>query len=333
LKISVIIPCFNERNFISKCIDSALAQDIGENYLEVLIIDGQSTDGTREIVSEYMKFHENVILIDNINRVTPFALNKGIRESTGDYIIIWGAHAEYSPDFIKNSLLLMETHPEVSCVGGPIKSIGNSPFGDAAAIAMSSMLGVGNAKHRFPEYEGYAEMACFPVFRRNVFEMIGMYDESLVKNQDDEFCFRLRLNGGKIYISPSVQSSYYTRSTPVSLFRQYFGYGKWRIAVLKKHKIPISYRQQIPVLFFSTLIILAIIGILLNNLLIGIILPILYFTILLIFSLLNVKKSVFGVPLYIPLAIFLLHTAYAAGFIAGVFKFIIQPSFARNRKN
>jgi succinoglycan biosynthesis protein ExoA len=333
LLVSIIVPSLNEKEYIAKCIDSALSQSIGIENIEVLIVDGMSTDGTREIVLEYSAKFNNVRLLDNEKRITPVALNIGIMASKGEYIIIWGAHAEYSERFIEISLELMLSHPEVSCVGGPINSLGNTEFGKAAAIAMSSSIGVGNAKHRFPEYEGYAEMACFPVFRREVFGKYGMYDENLIKNQDDEFCFRLRLNEEKIFISPRVHSKYYTRNTPLSLYRQYFQYGFWRIAVLKKHKIPISFRQQVPAMFFSTVFLLIMISLLTNNILIGIIIPILYLIILVIFAFKNIMRSGIRTSAYIPLSVFILHSAYAFGFISGFRKFLIEPLFRRSRKH
>ena len=108
--------------------------------------------------------------MDNVQRTTPFALNLGIKEAQGKFIYIMGAHAEYADDYLSNSIKLMEEYPEASCVGGPITSEGKNDFGKAVAYAMSGSMGVGNAKHRFPEYEGYAEMACFPVFRKEVFD-------------------------------------------------------------------------------------------------------------------------------------------------------------------
>ena len=225
-----------------------------------------SQDGTKELLNELSTINQNIKIIENPAKVTPVALNIGIKNSMGKYIAILGAHAEYSDDYFRENLVLMAAHPEVSCTGGPIISEGKNDFTKAVAIAMSSPIGVGNAKHRFPEYEGYAEMACFPFFKKDVFDKYGLYDESLIKNQDDEFCFRIRLKGAKIYISNKVKSTYYVRDSFSKLFGQYYSYGKWRIPVLLKHKIAISYRQQVPALFFLAIAWLVIISIYLNNL-------------------------------------------------------------------
>jgi succinoglycan biosynthesis protein ExoA len=316
--ISVIIPCYNEEKFIENCINSLVKQKGINGSFEIIVVDGISTDSTRFILKGLTLKYSNVKVIDNTKRITPVAFNFGIKNSSGEYICIMGAHSEYDENYLANCIKLFNEHPEVSCVGGPILSKGKNNFAKAAAIAMSSPVGVGNAKHRFPEYEGYAEMACFPMFKRSVFDEIGLYDESLVRNQDDEFCFRLRLNGGKIYISPSIISEYYVRDTPAGLFRQYFNYGKWRIAVLKKHKIPIALRQFVPAFFFIAVLLLAVVSLVTGNIIVGITLPLIY--------ILLISASAFKVLLYkgfivaasFVLSVFILHLSYAAGFMAAI---------------
>jgi GT2 family glycosyltransferase len=263
------------------------------------------------------------MLVDNPQFITPQALNIGIKNAKGEFIAILGAHAEYAPDYLTTCLDLANQHPEVLCVGGPIISKGKTPFAKATAIAMSSIIGVGNAKHRFPDYEGYAEMACFPIFRREVFNNYGLYDESLIKNQDDEFCFRITKSGGKVFISPKAKSSYFVRESPLGLFKQYYQYGYWRVAVLKKHKMPISYRQQIPILFYITVITLAVIGILGKNLIVGTIVPALYLLLIIAFSIPVFIREKIKIAIQFPVAVIVLHLSYAVGFFAGIIKFLI----------
>jgi succinoglycan biosynthesis protein ExoA len=322
--ISIIIPCRNEEKFIWETISSLLQQECNGFDFEILVVDGMSDDRTRKILSEISSQHDNVRIIDNPLKVTPSAFNLGILNAKGKYISILGAHAEYASDFLLNNLELMELFPDVECTGGPIISRGKSNFAKAVSIAMSSSIGVGNAKHRFPDYEGYAEMACFPTFRREVFEKYGLYDESLIKNQDDEYCFRMRLKGGKIYISPKVKSNYFVRDNVVKLFSQYYQYGKWRIPVLLKHKIPISYRQQIPALFFLTIAFLFIIAFYFNNVFIGLFLPVIYIIILTGFAIYSLKREKFSIIWHLPTVVFILHFSYAVGFISGIIKFSIN---------
>lgn len=300
-----------------------------EGKIEILVIDGMSTDGTRDVVEDLSKDHPNVKLLDNPNLFTPHALNIGIKNAKGKFIAILGAHAEYSSDYLQNCLMLMDEHLEAVCVGGPISNRGKNLFAKSTAAAMSSFIGVGNAKHRFSNYEGYAEMACFPLFRREVFDKYGLYDESLIRNQDDEFCFRLSLGGEKTFISPKAKSSYYVRESPIALFKQYFRYGYWRVAVLRKHKVPISFRQQMPILFHLSLIILLIFGIIKGNILVGLVLPITYIMAILVFTISVFFREGFAVAALFPIAVFILHLSYAAGFFWGVIKFFKFDNFGK----
>jgi succinoglycan biosynthesis protein ExoA len=322
--ISVVIPCRNEEKYISKCLSSLLNPKEVKDICEIFIVDGMSTDSTRAIVNEISNNHPQVKLLDNPKHSTPYALNVGIKNVKGEFIAILGAHAEYAPDYLTTCLELFNQHPDISCAGGPIISKGKNSFAKATALAMSSVIGVGNAKHRFPEYEGYAEMACFPVFRKNVFDKYGLYDESLIRNQDDEFCFRLTRGGEKIFISPKAKSAYYVRESPISLFKQYYQYGFWRVAVLKKHKIPISYRQQVPIIFYALIILLAIFGLVFDNLILSVLFPTLYLLIIIAFNVPIFIKEKFAIAIRFPIAVLVLHLSYAIGFISGTIKFLIM---------
>ncbi len=319
-KISFVIPCRNEIRYIEKTIKSILTQKPSENYIEIIIVDGISDDGTREVLAELKMQDDRIIIIDNEKKITPVALNLGIKRAAGDYIFILGAHAAIAEDYVFNCLKLFEQHNDISCAGGPITSIGKSSLGKAIAIAMSSSIGVGNAKHRFPDYEGYAEMACFPVYKKEVFDQIGYFDETLIRNQDDDFSFRLRLNGGKIFISGKAKSFYYVRDSFRKLFIQYFQYGYWRIALLKKHRLPIALRQQIPFIFFSLVLILVVLGILLHNSFISLVLPLIYIAALIFYTLkeLIIEKKIF--VFWLPMIFLTLHFSYGIGFATGIIK-------------
>jgi len=325
--ISIVIPCKNEESFIEKCVISLLNQKGITGVVELLVVDGRSNDRTRSILSSLSSKYRNVIVLDNPNETTPYALNIGIKNSKGRFISIMGAHAEYDEFFLASGLELMDAHQDVSCVGGPIISIGKNNFGKAVALAMSSQIGVGNAKHRFPNYEGYAEMACFPIFRREIFSEIGLYDEFFIRNQDDEFCFRMNKNGGKVFISPKVRSKYFVRGNVISLFNQYYNYGLWRIAVIKKHRMPISFRQLVPFLFFSVSLIFIVYAIISGKLFIGVILPLVYLLLLIIYTVKVSINNSFLISLNFPLAVFTLHFSYAIGFFIGIFKFGFKKRF------
>jgi hypothetical protein len=231
-----------------------------------------------------------------------------------------GAHTQYAQDYLRRCVELLEEHPEVCCAGGPIVSKGKSTFGQAIAAAMSHPVGVGNAKHRFPNYEGYAEGACFPMFRKEIFDKVGLYDESLVRNQDDDFNYRVACNGEKIFISPRAWSCYYVREAPMLLFRQYFQYGYWRVAVLRKHRLPASIRQVVPVTFFLLILVLLVVGLFLPGWwrLTAAALPLAYASMLISAGVGIAMKQGMLVGLMFPIAAAIMHSAYAAGFVWAV---------------
>ena len=333
--VTVVVPCYNERKYIEKCIVSILNQSIAPEQAEVLIVDGMSNDGTREILFGLREKTGRFRILDNERQKTPFARNIGIKEAKGIYIAILDAHSEYEKDYLVNSLKLFDEHPEISCAGGPIESAGLSGFGKATAISMSHPLGVGNAKHRFPKYEGYAEGACFPVFKRDVFNKIGDFDERFIRNQDDEFNLRMREKGLTVFISPKAKCTYYVRETPAALFKQYFNYGFWRMAVIKKHKTPMSFRQLVPAIFLISIIFSILISpyIHINALFTIFLIPGLYLFVLFIASVFIMTKKGIKTGFLFIFSTVILHISYALGFIAGFVKFIIKSKHFNSRRN
>ncbi len=320
MKISVIVPCRNEEKFIANTLESLINQSFPIQDYEILVVDGLSEDNTQNIINNFLDKYSNLSLYINEKKITPSAMNIGIKNAKGEVIVICGAHAIYSKEFLSEGYELLKKNQNFDCVGGPIISDGTNAFSKAVSLAMSSIIGVGNAKHRFPEYEGFAEMACFPFFRKEVFSKIGLYDESLVRNQDDEFCMRLRQHGGKVYLSPKVKSIYLVRDHPKKLMRQYFNYGVWRFVVLRMYKQPISFRQLIPSVFILFNIFILFLGIILKSWLLSISILLFYFLALLFFSIpVNIKYGLRIGSLFI-LAVIILHFSYGFGLLYAPFK-------------
>ena len=318
--ISVIILCFNERYHIEASVGSLLRQERPPGGLEIIVVDGLSNDGTRNILTRLASEHSELRVVDNPRRITPCAMNAGIREARGQYIAILGAHCHYATDYLRTCVELLDAHTEASCVGGPIVSRGRSLFGQAVAAAMSHPVGIGNARHRHPNYEGYAEGACYPVFRRDIFDRIGLYDENLVRNQDDELNYRLTESGAKVFLSPRARATYFVRETAGALFRQYFQYGYWRVAVLRKHRMPASLRQLIPPAFMLVLMLSLFLALMLPGgwSLAALGIPTLYLVTLFGAGFRLMGRLGWKVCLLFPLAAATMHTAYAAGFAWGV---------------
>jgi len=318
--LSVIVPCRNERVAVEGTLRSILAQSLAADQFEVIVVDGQSDDGTRDILRFLQAEFPLLIVLDNPDRITATAMNLGIEASRGDYIAILGAHTTYASDYLESCLTLLAEHPEADCVGGPIESRGRSAFGRAVAAAMSHPAGVGNARHRFPRFEGYAEGACFPVFRRHVFDRLGGYDPNLVRNQDDDFNFRLRQSGGRVYISPRARSTYFVRESTRELFHQYYQYGYWRLAVLRKHGQPASWRQLVPAVFYLVLMTACVASLFAPAAWrTALLLPAVLYLILLLGTGLTLWPRVgTRAALWLPWTIVVMHAAYAAGFTSAL---------------
>lgn len=274
--VSVIMPVRNEGKAIRQSLGSVLTQDYPADRLEVLVADGMSDDATRAVVSEMSGHDPRVRLVDNPARIMAAGFNAALVFARGEVIVLLGGHSEVAPDFVRESVLLLREHPEAWSVGGPIKHMAHSSFGKAVAVAMSHPAGIGNASHHFANYEGYVEGAPFPALWRWVFERVGTLDERLVRNQDDEFYYRIRQAGGKIYISPRIRYTYFVRERVGQLFRQYFQYGFWRIPVMKKHQRPTTLRQVVPSLFYVACVCLLLVGLWLHQPIIALALPVLY---------------------------------------------------------
>ena len=254
--VSVICPIRNEADFIERCLGTVLASDYPRERLEVIVVDGLSDDGTREIVTRLAAEDTRLRLIDNPQRIVPFAMNRGIRESKGAVIIRVDGHAEVEPDFVRQSVAVLQRQSEAWVAGGPIETISTTYVGRTIAGAMSTPVGVGDSAFRLGTAEGFVDTIAFGAHWRWVFDKIGLFDEELVRNQDDEFNARLIQHGGKIYMSQSIRSRYYPRSSLKKLWRQYYQYGFWRIRTVQKLGQPASARQMVPLAFVSGLVLL-----------------------------------------------------------------------------
>lgn len=322
--VSVIVPVRNEAGFIDRTLNQILAQDYPADRLEIIVADGMSDDGTREILERYVGSDARIKVVDNPSRITPAGLNAAIAAAGGEVITRIDGHCEVATDFVRQNVQLLAEHPEAWVVGGPIVHGAKNRFGKAVAVAMSHPAGVGLATHRFADFEGYVEGAQFPTFRRWVFERIGTFDERLVRNQDDELNYRISRAGGISYVSPRVKYVYYVRGELGKLFKQYFHYSFWRIPVLRKHKKPTTPRQMVPPLFFLAMILLAALGVWLRQWAIALALPGIYAVALLAIGVSGIRRHGLAVALLVPVAMAAMHLAYAAGMAYGLFALVFH---------
>ena len=330
--VSIIIPCRNEKNYISMCIDSFLKQSYPIELMEIVIADGMSDDGTKDILEEYSQKYSNVRVIDNKGLSAPKGMNLGIKSSNKDIIIIFGAHAYADKDFVKNNVEYLNKH-EIGCAGGPIETVNDNKVGKAISLAMSSPFGVGNALFRYAQKETYVDTVAFGAYRREVLEQIGYFDEELVRNQDDELNYRVIKEGYKIILSPSIKSTYYGRGSYAKLWKQYYQYGFWKVRVMQKHGKPAAIRHLVPMAFVLTNILGILLGMILK--------PILYLWLLevvaytstdIYFSAKLSQKSPSIMACMLPVFP-ILHLSYGLGFINGIFAFYIIKSNKIKEKN
>lgn len=330
--VSIVIPCRNEENYIEKCIDSMAKQSYGIENIEVLVVDGMSTDNTQEIIKAYSENVPNIKLVINEKKVAPVAMNLGIKKAKGDIIIIFGAHAYMDKDYVKNSVEKLKDD-NVAVVGGKIINISETPLAEAISYSMSSPFGVGNALFRYSDKEEFVDTVAFGAYKREVFDTIGLFDEEFVRNQDDELNFRVSKAGFKMLLSPSIESHYYTRGSLGKLWKQYYQYGFWKVRVIQKHKRPPAIRHLIPVMFVSG-VVLGTIASIFSTILRYAFLSVLGLYVILagVYAFKACNKKYKYVP-KIMLCFLILHLSYGLGFLEGIYTFHITKNYDRINKN
>ena len=257
--LSVICPIYNEEKYIAQFLDSLLLQDYPKNNLEILLVDGMSKDKTRDIVAIYTQQYPFIRLIDNPERIVPYAMNRGIEAATGDIIMRLDAHASYQPDYF-SVLARGIKRLNAENVGTVCKTdvLNKTPKTLAIREVLGNKFGVGNSTFRTGiTKEQEVDTVPFGCWKRDVFEKYGLYDVRLVRNQDIELNKRILRGGGKIYILPDTYCTYLARETWSGLAKNNYGNGKWNILTVYYTKTfsSLSLRHFIPLLFILSLIV------------------------------------------------------------------------------
>jgi GT2 family glycosyltransferase len=242
----------NESNYIRPCLEALLRQDYPKEELEILVIDGHSTDNSRAVVSHYTQRYPHLFLLDNPARTTSAGLNIGVLHARGRYIIRVDAHTVIMPDYVSRCVELLEA-TKAANVGGLMRPVGTTYLGRSVALATTTPFGIGDSKFHYLEAEQFVDTVYMGAFRREIFEQVGLFDEELIRNQDYELNIRIRKAGGKILLSPKIISYYTPRPSLMPLWRQYFQYGCWKVWTLQKHPDSLRWRQIVAPLFVITL--------------------------------------------------------------------------------
>ncbi len=325
--VSVVMPVFNEEKYIDKCIESLLKQDYSKSNMEWIFVDGCSTDKTVSILNSYVERYPELIRVyNNPQKIVPYAMNIGISVSRGKYIVRLDAHAEYASDYISKCVYYLE-NTDADNVGGVAQTKANGFMGKAIAKMLSSKFGVGNSQFRTNGKSGYVDTVPFGAFKREVFKKYGGYDERLVRNQDNEMNFRIRKNGGKIYLSDEIHLSYYCRDSIKGIAQMARKNGMWNVITMKLCPGSMGLRHFIPLTFVLSVVLLAILGILHPIFWLGLSIELFLYLIMDIFFSVkqasNVKEA-FALVLIFPV----FHISYGMGSVKGIIKL-----FAKEYRN
>ena len=332
MKLSVIIPCRNEVNFIEECIESIYSNDLPLTCeLNVIIVDGLSDDGTRDKIKTLSNRFPNLFLVDNRLQLTPFAFNLGIHFSKADFYQIIGARHIVSTNYLFKSIEILQKDSSVWCVGGRLINEYTNDSSRIISKAMDTSFGMGLGNFRILDKSDFTDTVTSPMYPSWVFDKIGYFDEELIRNQDDDFNFRVTKAGGKIWFEHDISLRYYVRGNYKGLYKQFFQYGYWKVFVNKKHGEVTTLRQLVPPFFVLYLFILPFI--LMFSLIFGSIFSIGLILYVFLAAIVAFKKSLaikefFGIFKTFPI----LHFSYGIGYLQGIVHFLILDKKPSNKQ-
>lgn len=317
-RVSVVLPIRNEADHIEACLERLLTQDYPKSLMEIVVVDGCSDDGTQEAVRRVKARNPcvPVRMLVNPKRTVPPAFNAGVCAALGSVIVRMDGHTVPDEDYVSRCVTALMSSGAAN-VGGVIEPVGTTPFGRAVALVMQHPLGAGDARFRVGGEAGDVDTVPFGAFRRDLFERVGLFDESMVRNEDYEFNVRVRASGERVYLDPSIRSSYTPRSTPRALWGQYFQYGWWRVETWRRHPSSLRWRQALPPAFVASLLALLVMGLLSTVASVSLVAGLAtYFAVVVLMSwrLAGSSASVWAVAA----AFMILHVAYGAGFLVSL---------------
>lgn len=330
--VSIIMPVRNEGDFIERSLGAVLAQGYPNHQLEVLVADGMSIDNTRQLVEQLAAASDiPVTIVDNPGLFVSQGFNAAFRRSRGEIIVRVDGHTLVEMDYVRQCVATLK-RTEADNVGGRMDAVGQGAFGEAVALATCSPFGVGGARFHYSQKEELVDTVYMGAWYRKIFERIGLFDEELIRNQDDEFNYRLRAAGGKVLLNPRIRSKYYNRGNLPSLTRQYYQYGVYKVRVMQKHPQQMRPRQFAPVLLVS-----GVLGGALLSLLWAWVMPF-WIVGLLAYAAANLLASVYIARregqqhfLRLPVVFAALHFGYGLGFLRGLVKFRSYWGKTRNQ--
>ena len=323
--VSIIVPCYNEEKTIGLLLNAVYLQTYPRDHLEVVIADGHSRDRTRQEIAAFGQEHPDLSLrlVDNDRQIIPAALNAAILAARGEIIIRLDAHSVPAVDYVERCVVHLQAGQGEN-VGGvwQIRAGEQTWIGRSIASAASHPLGVGDALYRYASEPGWVDTVPFGSFQRKLIEKIGLFDETLLTNEDYEFNTRVRQAGGRIYLDPQIRSQYFARSDLGSLARQYWRYGFWKWRMLRRYPATVRWRQALPPLFVMGIFGLLVISIFWQPalVLLGFLLGLYGFSLVLAAVPVAIRAKEPAQVIGIPLAIVTMHFAWGAGFLWSILR-------------
>jgi succinoglycan biosynthesis protein ExoA len=314
----VLIPCRNEVQYIERCINSVYSFYQPPGGFEVIVIDGMSTDGTRELLSRLKNQFPDLVVIDNPHRIVPSSMNLGIQNAKGEYIIRADARCIHPKSYLCDLVELSEKTGADNVGGVLVPEFGNGYTQNAIALAYKSRIAMGGALRDRGDFIGETDTVYGGCFKRKRLLEVGMYDESMVRNQDDELSFRLRETGGKIIQDGRIKIQYYPRDSFWHLFKQFMQYGYWKVSVIKKHPQQASLRHFLPAVLVLSFVALSMLAPLTAHGYLGFgVYTGMYFLAIGSVSFKSACKLNLKLLPGVVFAIFLIHISFGIGFIIG----------------
>ncbi len=328
-RVSLLVAVLDEAAALPACLQSIFAQDYPAAQLEVFVVDGGSQDGSRQLAANLLAGHPQAVLMDNPGRIQAVAWNLALQRAQGELVGLVSAHSELAPDYVTRCVHHFAT-TGAWWVGGPQRAVGDTPAGQAVAMAMGSRLGAGNARYRYvtTDVPQVVDVSWPGMFRRACLARTGGFDEELVKHQDDELLYRFRQAGGTVLLARDVRTLYRPRPSLRAAFGQYFGYGYWRVRAAQKHGRVVAWRHAVPGAFCAGLVASAALGLWVRSAVLAAAAPLAY-----VAGIVGVSATLAWrqpqVLLRLPLAFACLHVGYGLGTWAGLWRFVVRQGRGR----